>query len=517
MSATKDLFQLVSSLSSAEKRAFKVMSARQEGEKQYLHLFDELEKMATAQPPIEPDEEILKTRLKRKGVKEGQFHVVRNYLLQLIFKTLRIGQDEDSREDALKITLQEAKVLERRGLFESAIGKLETALAESKKYAYHALTTEILQRLVYLQGQRDLRQYALTIQNYLNDIEQTAQKQQAEAEAFSLHYRSFILYRTKKGTPIATFEVEMRAVYAQLGDAPKAHTLWAQVYFHHAQAALAELRGDPDEAFRRHGQVLKVWEEYPDIRQERLRQFVVHTANYLNFCIARREFDRFEEHFKVLKNVETKIFDDEAEVFQNRVFLEQFYYLNRAELEKARDLVPEIESGLQKYRHKINKSRELALRYHSIVAHFALEEYQQALEHCLELMSLGKSEHRVDVQSFAKILQLIIHFELRDHQYLDGRVASAMRNLENREAPLDFERVVLKNLLKLIKIEAKPPMSQAQTRAEQAAVYADFGGELSQVKAANNGQPQIGLEEVELWVKSKIARKTMKEILKSEN
>jgi hypothetical protein len=48
-------------------------------------------------------------------------------------------------------------------------------------------------------------------------------------------------------------------------------------------------------------------------------------------------------------------------------------------------------------------------------------------------------------------------------------------------------------------------------------VYADFGGELGQVKAANNGQPQIGLEEVELWVKSKIARKTMKEILKSEN
>ncbi len=135
MVTTEKLYKLISTLQSAEKRYFKLLAARQEApSQQYMHLFQLMETSIARDAHDEPvftlDEETLIIRLKRKGVPENQFHVVRYQLAQMLFKALRLMQEENNREDVIKVLLKNAKLMERRGMFEWAEEMAEEALAE---------------------------------------------------------------------------------------------------------------------------------------------------------------------------------------------------------------------------------------------------------------------------------------------------------------------------------------------------------------------------------------------------
>lgn len=522
MITTDKLYKLISTLQGAEKRYFKLLVARQEGaSQQYMHLFQLMENAIARDAHDEPvfnlDEEALIVRMKRKGVPENQFHVVRYQLAQMLFRALRLMQEENNQEDTIKILLKNARMLERRGLFEWADEMAEEALGTATRYEYHALALEALNSLVYLRSQRDTQHYAEKLRDNLRDIESVSRRYATENRLFSLCYQALALYRTRRETSAEASSPEIDHLLQSLASVQPGQdgTFLSRIYYLHTQVSAALLQSGPRESQPWSEEILKMWEsdEYAHMKAERPRQFVVHLANYLIFCIMLGDFDAYERHIKSLEHFRPSNSDDEAEVFQNKAYLQQLYYLNRGQPEEARKLISGIEKGLKKYAFKINKSRLFSIRYLIILTHFALGEYEKALQNCETLQQYGKSEQRRDLQPFTNILRNIAHLELEEYEALRRFVKTVRNNLGPALPAPDFERIALTHLGQMAELYLKNQTEPRLWQKVMMPVLNDFRDALERFAASKPPQMPLGFEETLLWVKSKISGKPFREVM----
>lgn len=492
--------------------------ARQEGNaQQYMHLFQLMEgsiaRDAHQEPVFTLDEEALIVRMKRKGVQEHQFHVIRYQLAQMLFKSLRLMQEETNQEDAIRVLLKNAEVLGRRGLFDWAEDTAEEAYTTALKYEYHSLAMEALQLLVYFRNQGDTRHYAEKLQENLQDIEAEAALLEEEHRLFALSYRALTLFRTARGPK----PEELAALNALLllENPGESQTFLSKMYFHHAHATLAYLRLGFRAALPLFARVVELWEseQYCHIKVERPRQYIVHLSNYLNFCIMAGDFDTCEQHLNALEQLRPANSDDEAEIFQNLFFLRQLLLLNRGQPEEAAKLVPAIEKGLKKYAFKINKSRLFSIRYHIILTFFALGQYEKTLIHCDILLQYGKSEQRRDVQLFCNILRNISYLELGHFDALERFVVTVRNNLKKNAGSPDFERIALTHLAILAECYLESHASSRLWQTVMKPKLVDFLTALEEYAASKPPRIPLGFEETVIWVKSKISGKSFKDLM----
>ena len=513
---TSDLLLLIKSLSKAERRNFRLQATKQDGsEPAYLALYEELEIVSDKWEPgigvPDVDENVLEENLRQKNV-EGPIPAMKNYLPKAIFKSLRQLYEKNSKRSEIEVDLRDALILENRGLLGLASGKLNDALDMALQYEYHALAFDILQHLIRIETQADFKSYAESIGKRLEKISEITRFLDAEARQFIAYYRAFLQFRL--GMARETIPAGERV--PQAGPGAPTPTFLAKMYQCQLLSMEALFQGNTREAMEKGDELLSLWEKEPEIKNERLGQYIRHFSNYLNFCIAERSFERFEYHLNVLKAMNRKAsatVDLEAELEQNILLAEQLLYLNTDRLEEACAIFPRVEDALKKYGTKINRAREITLRYNNIIALFALARYEQALGQCLDLISMRHHAHRHDLQLLGKILEIIIHFELRDHQYLNNLVSKLGRPFQHARESRDFERMLLRHLLKIAEIQVQD-LDTVQERKLNAALFEQFHRDLTQYKSAAPAKFQIGLEEIMIWVKSKVEGKSFREILK---
>lgn len=515
---TSDLLLLIKSLSKAERRNFRLQATKQDGsEPAYVALYEELEnisdKWESGNDVPDVDENVLEENLRQKNV-EGPIPAMKNYLSKAIFKSLRQLYEKNSKRSEIEAELRDALILENRGLLGLASGKLNHALDLALQYEYHALAFDILQHLIRIETQADFKSYAESIGKRLEKIAEITGFLDAEARQFIAYFKAFLQFRL--GATRETMPAGERV--QQAGRGASAPTFLAKMYQCQLLSMEALLQGNAREAMRRGDELLTLWEEKPEIKNERLGQYIRHFSNYLNFCIAERSFERFEHHLKELKAMNGKAaatLDLEAELEQNILLAEQLLYLNTNRLDEACAVFPRVEEALKKYGAKINRAREITLRYNHIIALFALARYEQALGHCLDLISIRHYAHRHDLQLLGKILEIIIHFELHDHQYLNNLVLKLGRPFQHAKDSRDFERMLLRHLLKLAEIQVQD-LDAAEERKLNAALFKQFHADLTQYKSAAPAKLQIGMEEIAIWVESKVQEKSFRDILKQK-
>lgn len=515
---TSDLLLLIKSLSKAERRNFSLQATKQDGsEPAYLALFEELENISnqweSGNEVPDVDENVLEENLRQKNV-EGPIPAMKNYLSKAILKSLRQLYEKNSKRSEIEADLRDALILENRGLLGLAAGKLNDALDLALQYEYHALAFDILQHLIRIETQADFKSYAESIGKRLEKIAEITGFLDAEARQFIAYFKAFLQFRL--GVRRETALAGERMPQGENGTFTP--TFLAKMYHCQVLSMEALLQGNAGEAMTRGDELLSLWEEKPEIKNERLGQYIRHFSNYLNFCVAERSFERFEHHLNELKAMHGKgssTLELEAELVQNILLAEQLLYLNTNRLDEACAVFPSVEEALKKYGAKINRAREITLRYNHIIALFAMARYEQALGHCLDLIGIRHHAHRHDLQLLGKILEIIIHFELHDHQYLNNLVSKLGRPLQHAKDSRDFERMLLRHLLKLAEIQVQG-LDAAEERKLNAALFEQFHADLTQYKSATPAKFQIGLEEIAIWVESKVQGKSFREILKEK-
>lgn len=188
---------------------------------------------------------------------------------------------------------------------------------------------------------------------------------------------------------------------------------------------------------------------------------------------------------------------DEALIFREVYYLRLLYLLNNDKKQEALALIPYLEEHLEKYNEFIGRARLLSFWYNIAATYFINHRYKETHLWVKKLIeSEKKSKVRSDLRDFAQLLELVLYYELDQHELLAYQLRNTRDRLKSSSRLYEFETIVIAHLRKLLSAEGNKALCRT--------IWKKFETELNQLNAKPGMQNLLGIEELTLWITSKI-------------
>ena len=493
---SENLFLLIKSLTKAEKRHFKLVSSLQKGLKNYSQLFDFIDHMDTY------DEQAVMEHFKgEKFVKS--LHVTKNYLYRTILKSLRYQHEEKTVDLSISRLLFEAEILREKGLN----GQSETLLAKAgkiaRKYENNLMLLEILKKKYQVSSEINLDLEAAAIPTYGQEAEKLIGLLHTEFQYRTIFLRAFRLYQ-KKQRLASKEEVDVLLKHELLQEKPKASSFLSEYRHHGSKATLYLMNHDFDRAKEQYEAIVRLWESKPQFIKEYPTRYQANLSNYIACCHVNQDFAAFPKILEKIRNISAETPEEKSVIFQNAAYYQLVYYMNTFQFDNATDLINEIKDGLVTYSNYIGPTRKISFYHNLTIFYFAKGEYENALDWLNKILHDRRSKPRQNVKRFARILELVLHYELENDRVLDYLYRSTYRSLRRKGVLDPFEETILKFMKDLPFVA---------TKKEKEKKFREFREALGDLIVKE--QKPLGLEEIYLWVEAKVKNQTFIETMKA--
>jgi hypothetical protein len=183
-------------------------------------------------------------------------------------------------------------------------------------------------------------------------------------------------------------------------------------------------------------------------------------------------------------------------------------YCYSGEYKKAIDeVIPVTLHGIEKYEGKLSNESVLLLYYNISRVYFSAGEYKLALKYNNMVLNSNEPILRQDVFTFARIVNLIIHYELGNYDLLEYTIKSTKRFVDKNQRNYQFENVFLKNIKKMVR--AKNPDDSIK-------LFTQFKADLTKVMEDHYENAANRYFDFMTWIDTKIQRKSYADLLKTK-
>ncbi|MCB9234214.1 MAG: hypothetical protein H6581_21335 [Bacteroidia bacterium] len=482
-----DLFELIHSLTKAEKRYFKLFCDTQgkEAVKKYLDIFDAINRMEVYE----------KESLERKFENLGP---AKTKLIDKILESMRAHYVGKDFELDLNDLLFQAKFLRSRKLYDRSLKALKKAEANGEKFEIWEvlLKANELRRMIVKEVQK---------KGYENEVAQLRKQREELLEKIMVETRYFnlvddLLIRVRQKTATRT-EAEVREIREVMSEPlfqteQLAVSFRAKKDFYFARYLAFQAIGEKSKAHDASISLINWWENHPHFIEHQGASYKITLSNHLNSCHSVGDYSSFPQILEKIKSRPVESLDEEAEVFQNISFLELIYLVNQKFYDRACNLAQDIESGLARYASKINPAREMAFKHNLAVAFFVAQRPGEALSWINQIPTDPHFSVRNDIQDFALIFKLILQLEKNGHVD-DYMLRNSKRALKNRRNLFPFEDIVFRILERIGNITSK---------TEEATFLADSLNEIIALNQVSGNQNNFGLAEIIHWLELKTGK-----------
>ncbi len=503
MTVKDDLHQLIQSMSRTEKRYFKVQ-AKKSGDEQsnYVRLFNAINSQDSY------NEEAIKKKFKKEKLGQN-LHKEKVYLYRKLLQSLRAYRTEKSADAQIKDMLIDVAYLIERSLYQQAESVIRKAKQKAYDYEKYIALLQILDaerniiNKLQTKNVNELVQENHQARNeVLKIIHQENEYQQLESELFSLSLTKFSLRSEEELKRLDKYREHPLFLNESLP-----LSFQAKAILYKAKAAYYILINDRVKTYETYEKALELWRVNPKQQEEKPYAYRMLLSNYLYGCFAIQKWDNFLPTIKAIHDIPAKNKDDEAVCFYQTHYNELLYYMNIAAFDKAVQLAPAIEEGLNKYKDTIKDSTRIGFYNNLGILFFVQQDWKTAQKWFNKIIKYSRTTTRLDLQSQARIYNLIIEYELGNYDILDDLHRSISRFLKNRDIKYKLESVMLTQLKQLFKLFNKTDIKKHfQT-------FQTLLNELQQDEFERNAG---GLEEYALWVVSKLKRQPMSLLLKEK-
>lgn len=450
MKPSDELFNLIKNLTPAEKRFFRLQSQLQSGEKNYLHLFNAIDK------EDEYDEELIKKKLFRARLVKD-FSSEKNYLTALILKSLRIFHENSSDSIMLNNLQSEIEVTFQKGLYSlcaKLIKKLKTKALEQENF------------LVLLQAyswEHRIRQTkTLTVSDTQNIIEKNIKEELNYAEkiiqiikmkAISARL-SFARLTTGLPRTQEDFEKYAQFINDPLLQIKKDSPFWLKIYYYSIYGLYYNIIENLEEAYKVRKKSVELVEK--NLSKVDLRLYIATLINFLSILKKESEYyNEFEVYLLKLKSLSGKN-NIEMVMLSNAWTLEISKCIENKEFERAFSLIKPIEKNHHQFKAIYPLEHLIIDYYQFFYIHFIRAEYSRSLFWLNKILNL-KEEKRIrqDIRSFSEIVKLVVHYELENYELLPYITKSTYRYFAKIKKTYRFETAFLSAVKKLCKMSDK--------------------------------------------------------------
>lgn len=438
----EQLFCLIKSLTKAEKRYFRLFASVNSSDANYILLFDAIDSQNIY------DEKAIKEKFKEKNFTK-QLHVTKNYLNKLILKSLRNYHSKISVDAELKELLREVEILYRKELFEQCSDALTKAERISKELENQTALLEIKnwqRKLLLTKGEPFRNQKK--INNVINDEKEIIENLSVHNKYWDYTINIFDYFGKSKK------ELNKLLKDPLIKDEKNAKTLQSKILFYHLNYSIAIAKSDTGGALEILTQLIKLIEKYPARITHDPHSYITALNNKIGMLLSVKNYDEIHDLILKIRNVPQKYKLKDERKITFKLWLRTYnveleMYRDTENIKRGIELIDEVKDFVSKNKDSISPDYKSLLFYQFAYIYFMNKNYIESLKWINKIIGGEIGKGREDIESYARFLNLIIHYELNNIYVLKYAVESTRRFLKKKRDLKDFEKILLKFFSKL--------------------------------------------------------------------
>ncbi|MDX2301316.1 MAG: hypothetical protein NW226_00895 [Microscillaceae bacterium] len=449
---TEHLFQLIKSLTKAEKRNFKLYATRgsNKEDKKFIQLFDVLDKMHIYQ-----EDYILQKipEIKKVQLSNLKAHLYRQLLISLRFNHSHLNIDIQIREQ-----IDYARILYNKGLYQQSLKILDKAKNLARMAHKSIIQLEIVEFEKMIEGQYITRSISNRAELLTQEADELTRIIENTQDLSSLILQLYDMY-IKAGLvkDEEDYENVREFFFNQL---PVEHfkelSFYEKLYLYIAYSWYSHIIQDFLMAYRYAQKWVNLFHSEPIMLEQEPEWYLkgIHRLSEALFNL--QHYPKFVDTLVLMEDFEMT----NAERGNENIELLTFLYLSTARINKyfmegnfsqGKSLIPEILGKIELYQGKLDTYHVLVLHYKIASLYFGSGEFSQAITSLNHIINYKDTGLREDIHAFTRILNLIAHYEAGNHDIMDHQIRSVYHFLGkmNDLNPVHLE--IFKFLRKLAK------------------------------------------------------------------
>ncbi len=486
------VYRLIRSLTPAEKRYFRLfLRGKPERDSKYLQLFD-----AMAAAAVFDDEAWCALIYADKPVESRKYSELKAYLYDLVLKSLQAFDEQNSVEYRLNHLLQSVPVLYRRGHYEACQDLLNKALKIARQYEYFAQMLEIIR------WQKHLAYTRMDV-DYLNkqfDELQFAETRALEQLQNAIAYRKvfFQVYTASKREALHRGAARManlnRLVESELfSDPDRALSHKARVLYYRTLNVYHYAALEREQFYGTGKKLIELLESQPHFLQENLSDYIAALSNFILSCGLLERYDEVLVALDKLRKIKPLTEDDRRKIHRQ-------YYTNKfvlciftGDFEAAHLEMDRCQQEAGQFDPHDYETASFYFQYCCIC--FGCADFSGALGYLNDWLNQPRTIEREDLQSLARILSLVIHFEMGNNALLESLLRSATRFLQKKNRLYDLERRFFQFMAELMRVPSKRDQKHAFQKMQE---------DLQQFSGGAGVQVLLQTFDLQAWLDAKI-------------
>lgn len=504
--ASNNLHELIHTLSSAEKRYFKIFSNRHSstGEKKYITLFDEIEKQD------EYDEDKLLEVLKNEPF-SNHFSIAKNRLYHQVLKSLDAFYSLDTAEAEINQYIHYSEILFQKALYNQCSRILNTVSKMALKHEKWPALLQILKRQKRL---LELQNYESKKDSGFKEIisleRSTIHKLSIEAELWEA--KSILFQKLFKKGQVRDKKNAKQLLPLLKNVEEKSEVSFESKYLKlQAQSAYYFAIADYKLSYKYLTANAQLIKNNINLIKDEPSTYISVLTNLIYVCAKLNKLKEADTYLsesrglpKVLKHKVNK--DLELRIFTNTYSLELAIHNISPTEASSTTLLTQIEKELPKWEEKLSDVRKAGF-YHSIsTLYFIIGDFKKSLFWNNKLLNTIHIDQSEDQYCFGKIFHLLVHLELDNQDVISHALKSLMRYLETRKRRYRFEDLFLE-----LMHELSNPSNQDQDK-----IFHRFIDALNPLQSDKYESVVMEYFDFISWAESKLQERNLREVLQEK-
>ena len=435
MKAKDDLFTLVRSLQQTEKRYFKVFASQNEkqGSNIYLKLFDAIDQQR------EYNEKAIREKFRKEHFIK-HLAATKYYLQKLIIKSLTIYHNNNSVAIRLNNVLTSIEILFNKGLFDLCLKLIVRSkyIASHKESYIHYIELLRWEKKVMLR-----KQFTNAEGDQVSNItgeEKDAMKKLSNMQDYQNIHMNWWYQVNKKGTSRSALDSKPYALIKAdplVKDIRRALTNRSMITYYNINTVIGRESGDMKTSILFREKAVDLFLKNPGLAEREPESCITSVSNLALGYYFLKQYKRSIQVTDQIKTMLDPRSYKDSEIIQTMVL--ESTISNKAscfnrlgDLKNVIALIPEFETGRKKLARTINKARCMIIIYNFSCAFLGIGDHKKALRWVNEILHDHSPENEQDVHAFARIIHLIIHYEMKNEELLEYIVRSTYRYFYKR-------------------------------------------------------------------------------------
>lgn len=500
------LFELIKTLSKSEKRYFKLYSTRNLTDKElvFIQLFDVIDKMDRY------DEK--KINQKFPTLKGSLLSNHKANLYEKLLMSLRLLK-HNTPGIRVKELISFADVLLQKGLHFQSLNQLEKAKQLAGTYNLNILKLKIIEFEKQIEASYVTRSHQERAEELSNESNQVRKLIKNEGRWSNLALKMYDYY-LKFG------HIKNKNDAIQIADffnthlpeeIPNSSSFYGDIYKAQSYVWFYYISQNFVECYKHSLNWINTFENAPEMKINEVDLYMKGVHNCLSALFYCDDAIRFRKNLDLFEEFITK----HQPSFNNNQKILAFIYFETAKLNlfflegeftKGAEYTIKLIEQLRQHEGHIDIYRILIFNYKIACLKFGSDDYKGAIKHLNLIINHPGLSLREDIQSFARILNLIAHYELGNNELIEYQIKNTYKYLLKLEdmgkvqsAVFDF----LKNAVYVDKEQLTPSFLQLKNKLDLI------------LEDEHERRPTLYLD-ITSWLESKINNCSVEEIIRQK-